>query len=128
MGMVNVRGARVLIVDDDDDVVVALEDALKDLGHVVLTAKDGPSALLVAEALRPEVAIVDIGLPLMDGYELSRYLRESSVAPDELRLIAFSGYPRDLKRERASHASFDFHVRKPASLDVLADLVEHRAR
>jgi len=121
------RGARVLIVDDDEDVAAALEEALQELGHVVSTARDGASALRIADALCPEVVIVDIGLPVMDGYELSRQLRESSPSPRELRVIALSGYARNPQREVAASSSFDFHLTKPPSLDVLADLVEHRA-
>jgi CheY-like chemotaxis protein len=121
------RGARVLIVDDDEDVAAALEEALQELGHVVWIARDGASALRVADALRPEVVIVDIALPVMDGYELSRHLRETSASPRELRVIALSGYARNPQREAATSASIDFHLTKPASLDVLADLVERRA-
>jgi len=116
-----------LIVDDDADVAAALEETLQELGHVVWTARDGASALRIADALRPEVVIVDIGLPVMDGYELSRHLRESSASPQELRVIALSGYARNFQREVAASSSFDFHLTKPPSLDVLADLVEHRA-
>jgi CheY-like chemotaxis protein len=127
MGTKRARGSRVLIVDDDEDVVAALEEALQELGHVVWTARDGASALRIADALRPEVVIVDIGLPVMDGYELSRHLRESSASPQELRVIALSGYARNPQREVAASSSFDFHLTKPPSLDVLAHLVEHRA-
>ncbi len=116
-----------MIVDDDADVAAALEETLQELGHVVWTARDGASALRIADALRPEVVIVDIGLPVMDGYELSRHLRESSASPQELRVIALSGYARNFQREVAASSSFDFHLTKPPSLDVLADLVEHRA-
>ncbi|HVR02174.1 MAG TPA: response regulator [Polyangia bacterium] len=114
-------------MDDDADVAAALEEVLQELGHVVWTARDGASALRLADALCPEVVIVDIGLPVMDGYELSRHLRESSASPRDLRVIALSGYARNRQREAAASSSFDFHLTKPPSLDVLADLVEHRA-
>jgi CheY-like chemotaxis protein len=114
---------RILLVDDDVDVVEALADVLEELGHVVRTAKDGPSALRIAETLCPEVAIVDIGLPIMDGYELARRLRASSSASPGLRVIALSGYARNEERERTAKVSFDLHLRKPPSLDVLAEVV-----
>jgi len=114
--------SRILIVEDDEDTRLVLEETLQDLGHVVAAANDGLRALEMAEQLHPEVAIVDIGLPRMDGYELARRLRSSSDGTRDLKLIALSGYGREKDRKRSEEAGFDVHLVKPASVDVIAEL------
>ena len=114
--------SRILIVEDDEDTRVVLEETLQDLGHVVAAANDGVRALEMARELRPEVAIVDIGLPKMDGYELAKRLRSSSDGATALKLIALSGYGREKDRQRSEEAGFDVHLVKPASVDVIAEL------
>ena len=113
---------RILIVEDDEDTRVVLQETLQDLGHVVAAANDGALALEMAHTLRPEIAIVDIGLPRMDGYELARRLRSAADADSDLKLIALSGYGRQKDRERSVEAGFDVHLVKPASVDVIAEL------
>jgi CheY-like chemotaxis protein len=111
-----------LIVEDDEDTRVVLEETLQDLGHVVAAANDGVRALEVAHTLHPEVAIVDIGLPTMDGYELAKRLRSSPEgARVDLKLIALSGYGREKDKQRSEEAGFDVHLVKPASVDVIAE-------
>ncbi len=68
-------GKRVLVVDDNEDALDLLAEVLRDAGHVVMTAKDGPTALEVMKTFHADVAILDIGLPVMDGYELAGRLR-----------------------------------------------------
>ena len=118
--------SRILIVEDDEDTRTVLEEMLHDLGHEVRAANDGIGALEAAEALHPDVAILDIGLPHMDGYELARRLRSASDAPTDLKLIALSGYGRESDRRRSAEAGFDVHLVKPASVDVLADLCRRK--
>jgi CheY-like chemotaxis protein len=113
--------SRILIVEDDEDTRVVLEETLQDLGHVVAAANDGARALEVAHALHPEVAIVDIGLPTMDGYELAKRLRSSPDGARDLKLIALSGYGREKDLQRSEEAGFDVHLVKPASVDVIAE-------
>jgi CheY-like chemotaxis protein len=113
--------ARILIVEDDEDTRTVLEETLEELGHVVEAANDGPRALELAQSMRPEIAIVDIGLPRMDGYEVAKRLRSSPDGAGELKLIALSGYGRDKDRRRSEEAGFDVHLVKPTSVDVLAD-------
>ena len=112
--------SRILIVEDDEDTRLVLEETLQDLGHIVAAANDGVRALEMAKELHPEVAIVDIGLPKMDGYELARRLRSSNGA-SEMKLIALSGYGRQKDLQRSEEAGFDVHLVKPASVDVIAE-------
>jgi signal transduction histidine kinase/DNA-binding response OmpR family regulator len=114
---------RVLVVDDDHDAVALLEEALVELGFSVAVAYDGPSALQVAEAFHPDTALVDVGLPSMDGFELGRRLRDSEAAPGALRLVAITGYGRESDRQRSQQAGFDLHLVKPVAFDALRGAV-----
>ena len=116
------RPLRVLIVDDNQDAAELLELALQNLGYVVQTAHDGLAALEVLERLGPDVALLDIGLPGMDGYELAARIRELHGARAPV-LIALTGYGRDSDRERARAAGFHHHLVKPVSLAQLASMV-----
>jgi CheY-like chemotaxis protein len=109
---------RILVVDDNDDAAKMLETALRQLGFIVETAHDAPSALRCAERLQPDVALLDVGLPVMNGYELAQQLRASRRG-SELRLIALTGYGQEADRERAYHAGFDRHFVKPIDLGEL---------
>lgn len=117
----NSRSRRVLVVDDNQDAAEMLRTALAACGHVVETAGSGVDALALAANFAPEVAVLDIGLPGMDGYELARLLARSHPA---LVLIALSGYgqPSDVANARA--AGFASHFTKPAALDSLLDEIE----
>jgi CheY-like chemotaxis protein/anti-sigma regulatory factor (Ser/Thr protein kinase) len=103
---------QVLIVDDNEDILEALSEFLRSAGHVVATAKDGPTALEVLKTFHADVAILDIGLPVMDGYELAGRIRAT---PGEVlpRLIALTGYGQDSDRARAKAAGFAVHLTKP---------------
>ena len=114
---------RALVVDDNTDAAELLAEVLCAMGHHAESAHDGPSALRMATALRPDVALLDIGLPVMDGYELARRLR---TVPElsEVRLIAVTGYGQDSDRRRTSEAGFHGHLTKPVSVDALARLID----
>jgi DNA-binding response OmpR family regulator len=114
---------RVLVVDDDPDAVALLEEALVDLGFSVAVAYDGPSALRVAQSFHPDTALLDIGLPQMDGFELGRRLREAESAPGGLRLVAITGFGRESDQLRSKQAGFDLHLVKPVALDALSAVV-----
>ena len=111
------KRARVLVVDDNIDAAVMLHAYLAHLGHDLAIAHDGPSALELARTFEPEIALLDIGLPVMDGYELARKLREQFGAG--LRLVAVTGYGQESDRARAKAAGFDHHVVKPIELEQL---------
>ena len=112
---------RVLIVDDNDDAAIMLAEALRCLGHEVEMAPDGPSALVLAARYRPEIAILDIGLPVMDGYELAGRLRSLIEIPERMRLVAVTGYGQEADRRRSEAAGFNAHLVKPVDLDHLAE-------
>ena len=114
------RGRRVLVVDDNADARDLLAEALRESSHVVAVAHDGPSALLLAGTFLPQVALLDIGLPVMDGYELARRLR-SRVG--SLRLIAVTGYGQPQDRETADQAGFDALLVKPVALEQLESAI-----
>jgi CheY-like chemotaxis protein len=110
---------RILVVDDNDDAALSLKKALERLGYAVAIAHDGPAALRAAAVFEPEIALLDIGLPVMDGYELARRLR----ALHSLHLIALSGYGQEADRQRSAEAGFEVHLTKPVDLRHLESVV-----
>jgi signal transduction histidine kinase len=114
---------RILVVDDNEDTIELLRDALEELGYSVRTANDGPSALRAAETFEPDIALVDIGLPVMDGYELAKHLRRAKGRSRELRLVAVTGYGQYGDKQRAAAAGFDRHLIKPIDLRMVEQVV-----
>ncbi len=110
---------RVLIVDDNADAALLLAEVLEAAGHVTAVAHDGAGALALAPGFQPEVAVLDIGLPGMDGYELARRLR-GEPALSRVRIIAITGYGQRADRERSRAAGFDAHLVKPVQFELLA--------
>jgi PAS domain S-box-containing protein len=116
---------RILIVDDNEDARMLLSDMLAAIGHGVRSAGDGQEALGVIKDFTPDVAILDIGLPGMDGYELATRLRETMKEATP-RLIALSGYGQASDQQRSQSAGFDQHLVKPVDLRRLLDsIVDH---
>ena len=109
---------RVLVVDDNRDAADLLASLLDTAGHESRVAYDGPAALDLADKFEPEIGLLDIGLPTMDGFELARRLRANPRLRG-MRLIAVTGYARERDRERARAAGFDDHLAKPVSLKDL---------
>jgi two-component system CheB/CheR fusion protein len=116
------RPFRVLVVDDHEDATASLGILLRLMGHDVRVANDGASAIEAACAFRPEVVLLDIGMPVMDGYEVARRLRREPSC-DGARLIALTGYGRDEDRQRSRSAGFDDHLVKPVDLESLRRLL-----
>jgi PAS domain S-box-containing protein len=110
---------RVLVVDDNADAVSTLGESLRLLGHSVQIASDGEEALRLAHGFAPDVALIDIGLPRMDGYELARQLRSLPNPPK--RLFAVTGYGLETDRQRAIGAGFNRHFVKPVDVMELDD-------
>jgi PAS domain S-box-containing protein len=115
---VSAAGRRILIVDDNCDAADLLAEALAEAGFATRTAYDGPSALTAAGEFAPDVALLDIGLPVMDGYELARRLRDSERGR-AMRLVAVTGYGQGADRMAARAAGFDEHFIKPIDLKAL---------
>lgn len=116
---------RILVVDDNLDTADSLALLLELGGHEVRTTHDGVRALEVAQAFQPDVVLLDIGLPRMDGYEVAERLR---LHPETRRslLIAISGYGQDEDRQRAFAAGFDHHLIKPVDYETLKALIVRR--
>jgi CheY-like chemotaxis protein/two-component sensor histidine kinase len=119
------RQARVLIVEDNDDARLTLQRILQADGHLVSAARDARAGLEAAIAGSPNIAVVDIGLPGMDGYEFARALRER--LGNGVRLIALTGYATHADRQRSAAAGFDAHLTKPVDLDRLLALITEAA-
>jgi signal transduction histidine kinase len=115
------RGVRALIVDDNRDAALMLAEAMRSFGYEVRVASDGPAALDVAPAFRPQVVLLDLGLPVMDGYEVADRLRAAGVAA---LLIAVTGYGQEADRTRSQSAGFAAHFVKPVDLDELKHSLE----
>jgi PAS domain S-box-containing protein len=116
---------RVLVVDDQADAAESLAMLLRAEGHEVRTAPDGAAALEAARAYHPEVILLDIGLPRMDGYEVARRIRAQAGLEDVV-LVAVTGYGQEEDRRRAAAAGFDAHLVKPADLAALLALFAER--
>ncbi len=118
------RGAgslRMVVVDDNADGAESLAELLGLLGHEVVVANDGPTGITIVSEYHPDVVLLDIGLPGMDGYEVARRIRaDFGRGP---MLIAVSGYGRDEDRRLAQEAGFDQHFVKPLQLDTLQTLL-----
>jgi two-component system CheB/CheR fusion protein len=114
---------RILVVDDNVDAAEALGELLRDYGHEVVTAHDGPQALDNARLHHPEIILLDISMPEMDGYEVARRVRDELGLGDAL-LIALSGYGEDRHRRLAREAGFDQHVTKPVDAAKLEALLK----
>lgn len=116
-------GYRVLIIEDNDDARETLVVGLEFLGHEVLSADDGEAGLELVRRERPDVAIVDIGLPRMDGFEVARQLRAES-GSDAIRLVALTGYSQDEAQDRAEAAGFDRTLTKPVGIREMARIID----
>lgn len=122
----NPQGMRVLVVDDNIDLVMMLASTLRQSGYSVQVAYNGPDGLRAAQQWRPDVVLLDVGLPGMDGYEVARRLRagqslgHSGIEP---KLIAVTGYGRDSDIAAARDAGFDGHLVKPVEFKKLQDVM-----
>ena len=112
------QAQRILIVDDNHDAAHGIGAVLEMEGHQVRTAGDGEEALALAASYRPNVVVLDIGLPLVDGYEVARRMRQKPET-EEVLLIALTGYGQSEDRQAALSAGFDHHFVKPADAAAL---------
>ena len=117
------HGKRILVVDDNEDAGEMLAELLRTMGHEVQVALDGPTALRQLRAFPAEVAILDLGLPVMDGFELARQVRAQHEGARP-RLIAVTGYGRDRDIAQSRSAGFDVHLVKPVDITALVTALE----
>ncbi len=113
-----ITGRRILVADDNKDAADALAMILEMDGHVVRVAHNGRVALSLAQTFRPDVAILDIGMPDMSGYEVARFLRREEWGRG-IFIIALTGWGQEGDQQQALDAGFDYHLTKPVDLDVL---------
>ncbi len=109
---------RIVLIDDNDDIRETMQQLLECLGHEVAVAADGPSGVELVLDRKPQVALVDIGLPGFDGYQVARQLRATMPA-GQLRLVAMTGFGQSSDRDQALAAGFDSHLIKPARTDQI---------
>jgi CheY-like chemotaxis protein len=114
---------RVLVVDDNVDAAVSLGMLLKLAGQEVRVAYDGPAALRQAMDFRPQLVLLDIGMPGMDGYEVCRRIRRES-ALEKATVVALTGWGQDEDRRRSHEAGFDHHIVKPVEPSALKRLLD----
>jgi CheY-like chemotaxis protein len=115
---------RVLVVDDNVDAAESIAIILRMSGYAVRTVHDGQSALDVVPAWRPDVIVLDIGLPDIDGYQVAEHLRADPRFVD-VPLVAVTGYGQESDRRRARAAGIDCHLTKPVDLEALEDFIAH---
>lgn len=121
------RSYSILVVDDNADAAATLAEILEVHGHVVDVAPDGFTALRIAQERAPEIALLDIGLPDMDGYELARRLRDMP-SLRSTRLLALTGYGQSSDRAKSIDAGFEKHLVKPLNLVELHKVLDNQAR
>jgi PAS domain S-box-containing protein len=119
---VRLAGRRILVIDDNLDAAQTLAMVLKTLGAEVRVADSGTAGLDVYRAYRPEVVLLDIGMPGMDGYEVARRIRADE-SGSRTSLVALTGWGQDEHRQKAREAGFDHHLVKPAEIPVLQALL-----
>jgi two-component system, sensor histidine kinase len=109
---------RIVVIDDNDDIRETMQQLLQSLGHTVDVAADGLSGVELVLKERPQVALVDIGMPGLDGYQVAQKLR-AELPPNQLRLVAMTGFGQSTDRDRALAAGFDSHLIKPARTEQI---------
>jgi len=117
--------SRILLIDDNVDAVHTLRQLLEDAGHVVAEAHTGERGLAVAELFTPNVVVIDIGLPGIDGFKVAQEIRAQPATSTSL-LVALSGYTSDAMQQRGHDAGFDRYLTKPADIDVLEGMIRDR--
>ncbi len=127
LGTEELAPRRVLLVEDNEDIQEAMRELLEELGHRVEVASDGVQGANRLLELRPDVALVDIGLPGIDGYEVARRAR-SAPGGEDLYLVALTGYGGAEAAAKARAAGFDVHMVKPVNVADLPRLVGQSKR
>jgi CheY-like chemotaxis protein len=117
---------RVLVVDDNEDAADSLATLLGVMRYQVRVAYDGPEAIQAADEFEPAVALLDIGLPKLSGYDIARHIR--STRGEEVLLVAITGWGQEEDKRKAREAGFNHHFTKPADFEVLLQLIEQEMK
>ena len=117
---------KVLVVDDNADAADSLATLLGVMGYEVRIAYDGPEAIEAADEFQPAVALLDIGLPKLSGYDIARHVREKR--GEDVLLVAITGWGQEDDRRKAREAGFDHHFTKPADFEVLLQLIDRELK
>ena len=119
---------RILVVDDNEDAANSMSLLLHQFGHEVRAAYDGPAAIAMAQEFTPDAALLDIGMPVMNGYDLARALRAGHPG---LTLVAVTGWGHEAAKHKTREAGFAEHLVKPVSesalIRLLAQIVRQRS-
>jgi len=121
------RAARILVAEDCPDTAATMATLLRHWGHVTCEAHSGPEAVQAARTFVPDVAILDIGLQEMDGFEVAAEMRRQDCG-EKLLLVALTGYANEEYRQRSYRAGFDHYLVKPVAPDTLRVLLAGQAR
>ena len=120
-------GHRVLVVDDNQDAAESLSLLLDMMGNEAHIAYDGLQALEMAAALKPDIVLLDIGLPVLNGHDTARRMRADSTM-DNVVLVALTGWGEAEDRRRSREAGFDYHLVKPVQIEDLEKILAHPVR
>ena len=115
-------GHRILVVDDNKDAAASLALLLRLMGHETRTANSGAEAIEVADEFQPDVGLLDIGMPKLNGYETARRMREKTWGR-EMLLVALTGWGQEADRRRSSDAGFNWHLVKPVNVEEIERLL-----
>jgi len=118
----NLHGYRVLIVDDNEASAKTLMWTMEMLGHSAKIAFDGPNAIALAKSFLPDIALLDIGIPGMNGYEICRAMRQESSLQNTV-FIAQTGWGQKEHRERSKEAGFAYHLVKPLNIEAIENIL-----
>jgi DNA-binding response OmpR family regulator len=126
MAEASTAATRILVVDDNEDAANSLATLLEVMGYAVRIAYDGPEGIEAADEFHPAVALLDIGLPKLSGYDIAKHMRVKR--GEQVLLVAITGWGQEEDRRRANEAGFDHHFTKPADFDVLLALIDKELR
>jgi PAS domain S-box-containing protein len=126
-GVRDTASCRVLLVDDNRDLVRSMARLIRILGHDIRVAFDGPEAIHIGSEFKPDVVLMDIGLPKLNGYEAARAIR-STPWGEKMTLVAVTGWGREIDMRRSHESGFDRHLTKPVEPDVLEALLNSSSR
>ena len=113
---------RILVVDDNEDATVSLAMMLEIIGHEVYTAHDGETGVKLAKKWQPNIILMDLGMPRMNGYEAARHIRQETWGT-RIILVALTGWGADDDRRKTQDAGFDRHLVKPVEPNALLQLL-----